>query len=73
MSYFWAWSENNVIWDITTHVECEDREVLLQVLPDEVKKRKYLKEKLLSDNPKIKETDDRINWISNKLKSVEEY
>ena len=69
MSYFWAWSENNVIWDITTHVECEDREVLLQVLPDEVKKRKYLKEKLHlpNDNPKIKEIDDRIEWILNKV------
>ena len=72
---FWAWNENNVIWDIATHLECNDREVLLQVLTDETKKRKYLKEKLHlpSNNPEIRETDDRIEYIVNKLKSFEKY
>ena len=69
MKYLWVWNENNVIWDVKTHVECDDHELLLRVLTDLIDSRKYLLEKLHfpSNNPKIKEKDDRIEWILNKL------
>ena len=70
MEPFWVWNEDNVIWDVKTHIECDDRKLLLRVLTDLIDTRKDLlgKFNLPSNHPKIKEKDARINWILNKIR-----